>query len=485
MSIRKELTKGIFWIALAKYSGIFISLGITAILARHVMPAAFGTMAIATVIMAFLDIFSDMGLGVAIVQFKELTTRQIHSLFTITIFLAGILSSLLFFSSGVVARFYNDDTLEQIIRWLCICLFFNSLNIVPNGLMLKNKLFRNIAIRTLCFQLISGTGACIAALYGFGINALLITPIVTSIGVFCYNFYNFPQRAVWPIDMEVVRKVWSYSLYQFLFNFINYFSRNADKLIIGKYLSMRALGYYEKSYRLMLIPLQNITFAISPVLHPILSSLQDNKPELAAKNDKLTNLLSNISFPLGIILYFCASPIIIIVFGHNWLPAIPVFRILTLSVPFQVILSTSGSIFQAAGKTKHMFYCGLQSAICIVGAFIIAAVHFKNIEAMAWAWDIGLLINFFFCYVVMYRFTFRRKAWKFFFGFWRQIINVAITVGIVLLAKFIWYPEEPFLQIVWISIAAAIPTFIMAAILHQYNLYTIITAIIAKQRHIC
>ena len=69
-SVKKEIAQGIFWIALAKYSGIVISLGITAILARNVSPEAFGTMAIATVLMVFLDIFTDMGIGAAIVQFR-------------------------------------------------------------------------------------------------------------------------------------------------------------------------------------------------------------------------------------------------------------------------------------------------------------------------------------------------------------------------------------------------------------------------------
>ena len=183
MSIGKELTKGVFWIAIARYSGIIISLIITAILARNVSPAAFGTMAIATVIMAFLDIFSDMGLGVAIVQFKDLTKRQINSLFTISIWLAVGLTAILFSISTLIASYYNDPTLTDIIRWLCICLFFKSLNIIPNGMMLKNKKFRAIALRTLCFQVLSGTVACWMAFSGWGIYALLVSPLVSSVGV--------------------------------------------------------------------------------------------------------------------------------------------------------------------------------------------------------------------------------------------------------------------------------------------------------------
>ncbi len=480
VSIKKEITKGVFWIALAKYSGIVVSLVITAILARNVSPAAFGTMAVATVIMAFLDIFSDMGLGVAIIQFKDLTKIQIRSLFSISVLLALGLTFILFFSATPIAQFYKDPALIPVIRWLCICLFFKALNIIPNGLMLKNKRFKEIAVRTLLFQFLSGGVACWLAVKGWGINALLISPIISAIGVFCYNFFTYPQCPNWPIDMEVVKRIWSYSMYQFLFSFINYFSRNADKLIIGKFLSMKDLGYYDKSYRLMQMPLQNITFVITPVLHPILSSLQDDKEELSSKNIKLSVILSQISFPIGIFLYFCASPIIIIIFGKNWIPAIPVFQILALSVPLQVILSTSGSLFQAAGMTKHLFLCGLQASSCTVGAFIIAGAVFKTIGAMAWAWDIALLITFIYTYWFMYKYTFRTGALKFYRSLIPQIINSAVTVLVVLSSIKLWTPIEPIVQIIWVLVATAFPTLLMATILHQYSVNKMINMIARK-----
>ena len=259
-------------------------------------------------------------------------------------------------------------------------------------------------------------------------------------------------------------------MYQFLFSIINYFSRNADSLIIGKSFSMKELGYYDKSYRLMQLPLQNITFVITPVLHPILSSLQDNKEELAAKNIHLTRILSQISFPLGIILFFCASPIIMIIFGKNWIPAIPVFQILAISVPLQVMTSTSGSIFQAAGQTKHLFYCGLQSSICTVGAFIIAAVLFRTIESMAWAWVISSTINFIFVYWLMNKVTFHTGPLRFFRSLLPQVINSAVAIVVVFLAIRLWTPINPFLQIFFVLMATIIPTLIMASILRQYSI---------------
>lgn len=481
-SIKKEITIGVFWIAVAKYSGIVISLVITAILARNIPPSAFGTMTIATILMAFLDIFTDMGIGPAIIQFKDLSRHQINSLFMIGSATGLALSLGLFFLSPQISHFYNDPILIDVCHLISICLFFNSLNVVPNGLMLKAKRFKTIAIRTLSFQIICGSLAVFAALKGWGIYALMITPIVSSVGIFLVNFYNYPQQIIFKIDTKALKTVWSFSSFQFLFSVINYFSRNLDKLIIGKYFSMAQLGYYDKAYRLMQMPLQNITFVISPVLHPILSSLQDDKYELGIKNCKLLKFMSQLSFPVGILLYFCAPEIITILFGNNWQPSIPIFKILAISLPLQILLSTSGSLFQAAGRTNHLFLSGLSNTFITVIGFLIAALQFKTIQSIAWAWDITLCINFFTTYILMNKLTFQFSFTQFIKTFLPQTVNSLITIIIVQLILNILSIDNMFSLLIVKTCLVILPTFLLAYFLNQYNILYVIRNSYNKMR---
>lgn len=478
--IRREILSGVFWIAVAKYTGLFISLGITAVLARNVSPEAFGTMAVATVIMTFLDIFADMGIGPAIIQFKDLTTMQINSLFMVGACLGVVLATGLFVIAPLLADFYDDSDLINICRLLSVCMLFNALNIVPNGLMLKAKRFRTVAMRTLFFQVLCGIAAIWGALNGLGIYALIITPVLSSIGVFAVNYYNYPQKLIFNIDFGAVKRVCAYSSFQFLFSFINYFSRNIDKLIIGKYFSMTDLGYYDKSYRLMQLPLQNITFVISPVLHPVLSSLQNDKCQLSDKNISITVLLSYISFPLGILLYFCAGDIVEIIFGPQWKNAVPVFKILALSLPLQLILSTSGSLFQAAGKTNHMCLSGLINTIVTVIGFMVAALYFKTIESMAWAWDITLTLNFITTYILMNRLTFGCASHVFFSVLIPQLVNTLIVflVAWVVLGSFVI--DNVVVSLIVKSVVIIIPTVVIAYVMGQYDIFSIIRKLYRK-----
>ncbi|RZJ64538.1 MAG: lipopolysaccharide biosynthesis protein, partial [Flavobacterium sp.] len=114
-----------------------------------------------------------------------------------------------------------------------------------------------------------------------------------------------------------------------------------------------------------------------------------------------------ISFPLSIFLFFSGEELIRVVYGNNWDEAIPVFRILSLSLSLQMILSTSGAIYQSANATKYMFLNGIINTISTVTGFLISAFFFKNIVAMAWAWDITLCLNMIISYVILYRFVLR------------------------------------------------------------------------------
>ena len=301
-NLKQQLFSGVFYTALAKYSGIIISLVVAGVLARLLSPDDFGIVAIATVIIAFFGIFTDMGISPAIIQDKTLTEHELSDIFSFTLWMGIGLSVLFFAASWPIAAYYVSPILRILCQLLCVNLFFASANIVPNALFYKNKEFKFIALRSFGIQVASGVAAVIAALSGAGLYALIISPILSSILIFGISIKRYPQRASLTLGLKAIRKIFSYSVYQFLFNVINYFSRNLDKLLIGKYMSMSQLGYYEKSYRLMMLPLQNITQVITPVMHPVFSDYQNDLQRLSSAYERIMRLLAFIGIPLSVLL---------------------------------------------------------------------------------------------------------------------------------------------------------------------------------------
>lgn len=440
-NLRKQLLSGIFFTALAKYANLVISLIVTAVLARLLAPDQFGVVAIASVAIAFLNLMTDIGLSPTVIQHKELTHKSLGILFSISCYIAAGLAASFYLLAGAFSDWYNQPLLKPICQLLSISIFFSGITVIPNALFFRERLFKPIAIRSLVIQVLGGAIAIIAARKGLGVYALVIGPIFSSLLLFVFSYVKFPLKFSFYFSIKPVRHVFSYSLFQFLFNFINYFSRNADTILIGKYLGVIPLGYYDKSYRLMSLPLQNITQVITPVIHPILSQKGKDIDYLNRANIKLVGILALIGFPLSVFLFFSASELILLFFGPQWELAIPAFRVLSLSVGIQLILSSSGSIFQTAGDTRSLFICGLFSAIINVSGIVLGVFYFKNIEAVAKCLLVTFTINFVQTYWLMYQVILKQSIYAFLNCLWKPII-FALVMSLILYKIDMWFDSD-------------------------------------------
>lgn len=117
------------------------------------------------------------------------------------------------------------------------------------------------------------------------------------------------------------------------------------------------------------------------------------------------SVMASISFPLGITLCLCGPEIIRLMYGPQWIPAIPCFQILCLSLPCAMLSSTTGSIYQASNATKYLFYVGLVNSIGMVISFIIASFYYRTIEAVALAWTAFGVFGMLFTYSIMFHFV--------------------------------------------------------------------------------
>lgn len=411
---KRIFVQGVVFSALSRYSSLVVNLVVTAILSRILLPNDFGVIALASVCIAFFSILSESGFGVAIIQKKDLDKRDISNIFTITIFIAIISSCVLFLATPLLSRFYAEPRLDLILKFLSLNLFFSVINIVPNGLLLKEKQFKYLSIANLFVQLLCGLIAITIALNGFGIFALLVNPILGSFLVSLLNIYRTRIVPGMKDILHSVRKIFSYSVYQFLFAVINYFSRNLDNLIIGKYLGLSMLGYYEKSYRLMLLPVANLTNVINSVAHPVLSDFQHDADKLERKYRKIVEVLVSIGFPLSVFLYFNSEFLVLSIFGSQWEKSVDIFRILSVSIGFQIVVSSAGSIFQSINKTQLLFIDGLLSTMLVVSSLFVGVFYYGTIDNTVCLYVIAIIFNFFKSFFILYKFGIKRSVVHFF-----------------------------------------------------------------------
>lgn len=390
---KKKFFKDVSYIAATKYSGIILSIIITALLARVLTPEDYGNVAIATVFIVFFTMLGDMGIAPAIVQFKKLSKIDIESIFGFSFWVALLLSIGFFFASNFISNYYSQPILSNICKILCGQIFFTVLNIVPNALLTREKKFKTIAIRNVSIQITVGVLAIYFAYQGIGVYALLIAPVLGAflnlmVNVICMRLGIKLIPKIAPLKV-----ILNFSLYQFLFGFVNYFNRNMDKFIIGKFVNIQQLGYYEKSYRLMMMPIQNINGVITPVLHSYLTDSVGNIEKIKDLFIRMTRILINIACILAVYLFVTSREIVLIVYGSQWIPAVVCFKILSISTISQITSVTIGSYMQVCNKTKVLFFLGLVNTLIFLSLLAITVAIFRTTESICISFVIAFLLE--------------------------------------------------------------------------------------------
>ena len=467
MSIRKNLRKGVYYNGLARYSNVIVSIIIGATLARLLTPEEFGVVAILTVFIAFFNLLSSFGISAAIVQNKELSENDISSIFSFTFLFGLTFASIFFFSAPLIASFYENPVLTNLTRLMSLAIFFNTLKIVPHALNMKKLKFKEIGIITVVVHIVTGITAIILAFYGFSYYALVINAILNGILLFASYLYLAPIKIYVGIKFKSIKKIAKFSTYQFLFQFINYFAGNTDNLLIGKFFSASALGFYEKAYKLMMLPVMNLTHVITPVLHPVLSEYQNNKEVIYNAYYKIVKILAIIGFPLSIFLYFSATEIINILYGPQWDQSIPVFEYLALAVGIQIVLSSTGSIFQATDRTDLLFLSGLLSTILVVLGILYGLFIGKNLVSIGQGILLAFSINMFQAFYLLLKKSLKYPLLEFLKVFIFPAI-LSITIGITLYLSSFLIIENVVLSVLYKGVIAS-STFILALMSSKEN----------------
>jgi PST family polysaccharide transporter len=308
---------------------------------------------------------------------------------------------------------------------LSISLCFNILNTVPNAILLKQKRFLVVGIRTIVVTLLSSVFTILLAVIGLRYYSIVFHSVISSILLFVWNMFSIKLHVKSRVDWSSVKRIRNYASYQFLFNITNYFARNLDNLLIGKYLGDVPLGYYNKSYTLMLFPIQNLTHVITPVLHPILSDYQNDKEKIFTQYMKVVKLLSLLGVFVTPFCFFAADELILLFFGDQWTQAIPVFRILSLSIYAQMITSSTGSIFQSLGKTKQLFYSGICTTFITI-VCILFGLSRGRIDTVATFVMVAYNLHFFIVFYILIKLTFGRKLFDFYKYLWKDLLIMIV-----------------------------------------------------------
>ena len=389
-NLKGRTVKGIGWVTVAQLIRLILTFVVTAILARLLEPDDFGLVAMVVVFTNFAAILNDIGLPAALVQSKEITEEQKSSSFWVNL-LEGLLITLVLAAlSPLIAGFYSKSQLIPIVIVLSSTFFISSFGMIQSGLLARDMDFKKLALIETTAAFAAGAVAVAMAFAGFGVWSLVFQQVVASLVTAILLFFLCGWKPGLTCRWRPIKQLFRFGINLTGFNVINYFSRNLDNLLIGRFLGSISLGFYSLAYRVFLLPLQTISGVVGRVMFPALSSMQEERERVREVYIRATRLIALVTFPMSVGLLVVAPQFIRVVFGDKWARAILVIQVLALVGLVQSIATTLGWIFQSQGRTDIMFRWGLFATTVAVTAFIIGLRW--DIEGVAVAYAIASLL---------------------------------------------------------------------------------------------
>jgi PST family polysaccharide transporter len=361
-------------------------------LGRLLTPSDFGLMGAAAVIVALSQVVSQVGVGPAIVQRRELHDTHIRAAFTISGILGFVLGAVVWLSAPALAQFYRMPAVEPVFRGIALLFPIDGLNTVGESLLTRQLRFRLFMALDVGSYVLGY--ACIGvflAWQGYGVWALVAANI-SQITLRTIGMYLATRHSVrLSLNLRASRDLLSFGFGHSLAQVGTVFSQQGDNLVVGRWLGAAALGVYGRAYTLMIMPATVFGRIVNRVLFPVMAQVQDERHRLSAAYERASAVVAMVSLPVSAFLWVVAPEFIPVLLGPKWTAVVIPFRLFTCSLLFRMSSKISDACTKAAGAVyARAVLQGLYAGLVLLGALIGQR---WGVGGVAVAVSIAMLIN--------------------------------------------------------------------------------------------
>lgn len=411
-----------FFGKLARYGTTFI---VTIVLARLLEPSDFGLIAMVMVIVMLALVFTDVGLGAALVQRRRVLPVHFASVFFFNVFIGGSLTFVTYLSAHWISVFYDNEALVPVIQVTSVLFVINAFSSVQMSKLSKELNYKALAKSDVSAAVLSGLTGIGLAIYGAGVWSLVGQ--VVSRGVY-YNIFIWSASKWVPslmFSFKALKQLWGFGFRMFLSTLLETIYSKLDIIIIGKLFTPAVLGFFDQAKRLDLLITQLSSGSIMAVMFPVLSKVQNDLIRFQNIIFKTLGIIIFVVFFLLGSMYLISEEFIVLLYGEKWLPTVDYFKILVLSGFSYPISALLVSILSSRGNSRAFLKLEIYKKILQSINFYVGFLW--GIEGYLYGWlivsIIGMLLNILFA---------SRETKSHFLLFVKPIVlQILITVSIV------------------------------------------------------
>ena len=371
--IAQKTAWGFLWNFSAYFLGKLVVLVTTSILARILAKNDFGLIAVAVVAINYLSVLKDLGLGAALIQRKGDIREAANTVFTINLVIGLILSALVIPLAPFIADYFNDPQITPVLRWMGVSFLINALGSIHTNWLVRDLEYRRKLVPELGSALTKGVVSIGMAFLGYGVWSLVFGQLAGALASVVLVWIVLPWRPRLTFDRKAAGSLLKFGTSVTAVDILTQITDNIDYVIVGRIFGLVPLSIYTLAYRLPEMLLIGNLWVMGGVVFPAFSTIQDRPNELRRGFLASVRFVELIAVPICLGLLIAADPIVRVVFGDQWLEAIPILRVLAVYAWVYSLGYHVGGFYKAIGRPDILLRLSILTLIIIVPSLLIGA----------------------------------------------------------------------------------------------------------------
>jgi O-antigen/teichoic acid export membrane protein len=398
-SLRQKAIRSTIWVGLSTAGMTSLSLVKSVILARLLTPDHFGLMAACMVVIRAVEVFTETGLGPALIQRKAGVEDAVPTAFSMAAARGVVLAAIVFAIAPFVSGFYEEPRLTSLLEVLSAALLIGGLSNLNTIALQKDLNFRRLFRLQQAVAVTDLVVTVALAVWLRNVWALVLGQVIKALVALLLSYTLVPGRPRFGWDGRIARELLAYGRFITGVTVVVYVTTEIDNVVIGKILGMQALGIYVVAYMLANLPATHLSKVISGVMFPAYSKLQDDRSLLLHAYLETTRVVSTVAMPMAVGLAVLADELVTLVYGQEWRQAATVLPLLCVFGALRAVSSTNGYVFNAIGKPQIPFYVNLVK-LGMIAALIVPMTRQFNLVGAAAAVTLPSIAMFAVSYIV-------------------------------------------------------------------------------------
>jgi O-antigen/teichoic acid export membrane protein len=392
-SLTSKVVKGGGWMLITRLVTRLVGFGVSMVLARLLTPEAYGLVAVGTLTISLLQVFTDVGFQQSLIQESDDIKPLIGTAWTVGVLRGIVISMVMFLLAPWISRFFGLPEAAPIVRVFSLHPFIYSLTNIHIIFFQKElDFFKQFIyeVSALAGNLIVGIGLALLWQNAWALVAGQLASVTIQVVV---SYFLFPALPSLEMDWASARDLYNFGKWVFWGGIVSYFSMRGDTYFVGRLFNEKVLGLYTMAYRIANLPVDELKRSLARVLFPAYAKIQNNPQKLNRAFLSAYKLLSSFMLPASIGLALVAPDFINVILGDKWVEMVPLLRILGFAAASRALMVAGSGFTWGVGSPHINFYQSLASG-GVLFAMLLFLPRYWGLMGVGWAVLFSNIVNF-------------------------------------------------------------------------------------------